>query len=63
LALIEIIWLALLRGMASWHLRRSLLEVFTTPLAAWGVMALGISALYRRWQGQKVNWKGRYYAG
>jgi chlorobactene glucosyltransferase len=63
LALMEIGWLALLRGVASWHLRRPLLEVATTPLAAWGVMALGLAAIYRRWQGQKVNWKGRYYMG
>ena len=63
LALFEIAWLGILRGVANQHLRRSLLEVFTTPLAAWGVMALGIAAIYRRWQGQKVNWKGRYYMG
>lgn len=61
LALTEILWLALLRSVANWHLHRSPLEVITTPLAAWGVMALGLAALYRRWQGQKVNWKGRYY--
>lgn len=58
-----ILWLAILRAITTRYLRRSLLEVMTTPLAAWGVMALGLSALYRRWQGQKVNWKGRYYAG
>ena len=63
LALVEIAWLALLRGVATWHLQRSPLEIITTPLAAWGVMALGMAALYRRWQGQKVNWKGRYYTG
>jgi chlorobactene glucosyltransferase len=63
LALVEIAWLALLRGVATWHLHRSPLEILTTPLAAWGVMALGMTALYRRWQGQKVNWKGRYYTG
>ena len=63
LALLELAWLALFRGIATWHLRRSPLEVLTTPLAAWGVMALGMAALYRRRQGQKVNWKGRYYTG
>jgi chlorobactene glucosyltransferase len=63
LALFEIAWLLLLRGVASWHLHRSPLEVLTTPLAAWGVMALALTALYRRRIGQKVNWKGRYYAG
>jgi chlorobactene glucosyltransferase len=63
LALLEICWLALLRAIASYHLRRSWLEVVTTPLAAWGVMAIALAALYRRWAGQKVNWKGRYYTG
>lgn len=63
LSWVTILWLAVLRGISTRYLRRPLLEVLTTPLAAWGVMALGLSALYRRWQGQKVNWKGRYYAG
>lgn len=63
LALVEVVWLALLRGIASRHLRRSLLEVAATPLAAWSVMALGLAAFYRRWRGHKVNWKGRYYVG
>ena len=63
LAFIEIVWLGVLRGVANWHLRRSQSEIFTTPLAAWGVMALGLATLYRRWQGAKVNWKGRYYMG
>lgn len=63
LALLEMVWLALLRGLTSWHLRRSLWEVLTTPLAAWGVMALGLAAIYRRWQGRTVNWKGRAYMG
>jgi chlorobactene glucosyltransferase len=63
LALIEVLWLALLRGVATWHLRRSPLEILTTPLAALSVMAVALAALYRRWQGQRVNWKGRYYMG
>jgi chlorobactene glucosyltransferase len=63
LPLVEVVWLGLLRGAASWHLRRSLLEVFATPLAVWGVMALGLGAVYRRWQGQKIAWKGRFYTG
>jgi hypothetical protein len=63
LAIFELLWLALLRILVSRHLRRSLLEVLTTPLAAWGVMALGITTLYQRWRGQKVNWKGRDVAG
>jgi chlorobactene glucosyltransferase len=63
LALVEIAWLALLRAWANRYLQRSIFEAMTTPLAAWGVMALGLSALYRRWQGQKIDWKGRYYLG
>lgn len=63
LAILEMVWLALLRGVASWHLRRPLWEVVTTPLAAWGVMALGLAAIYRRWQGKQVKWKGRAYMG
>jgi hypothetical protein len=60
-AFFEISWLALLRVVANRHLKRPLLEIVTTPLAAWGVMALGIVAIYRRRQGQKINWKGRFY--
>lgn len=63
LAMLELLWLALLRVIVSRHLRRSWLEVLTTPLAAWGVIALGMATLYRRWRGQKVNWKGRDVAG
>jgi chlorobactene glucosyltransferase len=63
LAILELLWLALLRLIVSRHLRRSLLEVLTTPAAAWGVMALGMTTLYRRWRGRKVNWKGRDVAG
>lgn len=63
LAVIEVLWLALLRAVVNRHLHRPLLEIFTTPLAAWGVMILGCSALYRRWRGQTINWKGRAYMG
>lgn len=63
LALVELLWLTLLRAMASWHLRRSLFEVLTTPIAAWGVMVVGMATFWRRWRGQKVNWKGRPYMG
>jgi hypothetical protein len=62
LAILELLWLALLRGIVCRHLRRSLLEVLTTPFAAWGVMTLGMTTLYHRWQGRTVNWKGRDYA-
>jgi hypothetical protein len=61
LALAEIGWLGLLRGFTNRHLKRPLFEVFTTTLAAWGVMALGLGALYRRWRSQKIDWKGRLY--
>jgi chlorobactene glucosyltransferase len=61
LALIEIFWLVALRALTNWHLKRPLHELFTTPLAAWAVMALGIAAVYRRWQGKTINWKGRFY--
>jgi chlorobactene glucosyltransferase len=61
LALIEIFWLVMLRALANWHLKRPLYELFTTPLAAWGVMALGTAAIYRRWQGKTISWKGRFY--
>lgn len=61
LALLEIGWLAALRGIAGLFLRRPLSEVLTTPAGALSVMALGLAALYRRWRGQKIVWKGRLY--
>lgn len=63
LAVIETCGLYLLRGIAVWHLRRPLHEVLTTPLAAWGVMALGLGALSRRVSNQPIAWKGRLYKG
>lgn len=63
IALLEVAWLAALRGMAGAFLRRPPLEALTTPVGAWSVMALGIGALFRRWRGQKVTWKGRAYSG
>lgn len=61
LASIEICWLGLMRSMSCWYLKRSPTEVFTTPLAAWSVMAIGLGMLYRRWRKQKFTWKGRIY--
>jgi chlorobactene glucosyltransferase len=61
LALIEIGWLLLLRGWFGVWLKRPLGELFSTPLAGWVVMALGITALYRRWRKRGVMWKGRVY--
>jgi chlorobactene glucosyltransferase len=63
LALIEIGWLLLLRGWVSAHLKRPSAETATTPFAGWMVMALGITALYRRWRGREIRWKGRVYRG
>ena len=60
-ALLTIIWLGLLRGSAGRHMQRPLEEIITTPLAAWGVMMLGLGALIRRWRRQPVEWKGRRY--
>ena len=61
LAAFEVAWLSVVRGIATHYLRRSLGEVITTPLAAWGVMAIGLSALYRRLVGREISWKGRLY--
>jgi chlorobactene glucosyltransferase len=61
LARVEICGLFLVRGLAVRHLRRPLDEVLTTPLAAWGVMALGMGTLYRRWRKRPIAWKGRRY--
>lgn len=62
LAAIEITWLLLLRAVVVWRLKRPLDEVLTTPLAAWGVMALGMAALVQRWRSAPVVWKGRAYS-
>lgn len=61
LAALEIGWLLLLRALVAWHIRRPLAEIVTTPLAAWGVMAIGLGTLYRRWRKQQIIWKGRSY--
>jgi LPXTG-motif cell wall-anchored protein len=42
-------------------MQRPLAEIITTPLAAWGVMLLGLGALFRRWRRKPVEWKGRRY--
>jgi chlorobactene glucosyltransferase len=61
LVLLEIGWLALLRGITNEQLQRPRSEIPTTPLAAWGVLALGLRAIYRRWRSSKITWKGRLY--
>ena len=60
--LLEIAWLSLLRAAAGRRLRRPWQEIVTTPLAAWSVMALGLSALVRRQHKRPVRWKGRDYS-
>ncbi len=57
----EIFWLGVLRAIVARHLKRPLNEVLTTPLAAWGVLAIGLGALSRRWRKGKSEWKGRLY--
>jgi cellulose synthase/poly-beta-1,6-N-acetylglucosamine synthase-like glycosyltransferase len=61
LASVEICWFLLLRVIVVRRLRRPLDEVLSTPLAAWSVIALGLAALYRRWRGEQITWKGRLY--
>lgn len=61
LSLWIIIWLASLRGVLNWRLQRPFLEILTTPLAAWGVMAFGLNVFVRRFRGDKVRWKDRDY--
>ena len=61
LPLLEIGWLGALRGVVAWRLKRPWTEIPTTPLAAWSVMALGLSALVRRRHQGRVTWKGRAY--
>jgi chlorobactene glucosyltransferase len=51
-------WLGILRGIVN----RPLIEVFTTPLAAWSVMAFGLNAWFRRVRGRRIAWKGRDYS-
>jgi chlorobactene glucosyltransferase len=61
LAGVEIAGLYALRGVAGWYLRRPLHETIVTPLAGWGVMALGLRTLYQRWRKRPIMWKGRHY--
>lgn len=55
-------WLVILRAIVNRHLKRPLIEVFTTPLAAWSVMAFGLNAWFRRVRGRRIAWKGRDYS-
>lgn len=62
LAAIALGWLLLLRATTGAYLKRPLGEALMTPLAAWVVMAIALSALIRRWRRRAVEWKGRMYA-
>ncbi|HEX8983021.1 MAG TPA: glycosyltransferase [Ktedonobacterales bacterium] len=62
LAAVALGWLFLLRAATGIYLKRPLDEILTTPLAAWAVMALALSAMVRRWRGRGIEWKGRQYA-
>lgn len=61
MAIIEACWLLLLRSVVARQLKRPPDEIVTTPLAAWGVMAICLGALFRRWRGRRIAWKGRLY--
>lgn len=59
LATLEIVWLLVLRALVGLRFRRPSDEILTTPLAAWGTMAIGVRAIYRRWRKRPITWKGR----
>jgi chlorobactene glucosyltransferase len=61
LATITICWTIALRTAVVLRLKRSATEVVTTPLAAWGTMALGLSALYSQFRHRPLRWKDREY--
>jgi chlorobactene glucosyltransferase len=61
LALIGIVWLTLLRLIASFTARRSPAEALFTPLSAVGVMLLGLNAIALKWRQQRITWKERPY--
>jgi chlorobactene glucosyltransferase len=62
LSILEIIWLGFLRLYTDLPFKRPMVEIITTPLAAWGVMILGLNALLRQKLGWDVQWKGRMYS-
>jgi len=62
LAALEVSWLLVLRGLVARRLARPLDEIATTPFAAWGVMAISLAALFRRWRGRPIVWKQRRFA-
>lgn len=58
---VEVCWLFLLRGLVANQMRRPATEILTTPVAAWGVMAICTRAVYNRCRGLPIAWKGRRY--
>jgi chlorobactene glucosyltransferase len=62
LSLVEIGWLGVLRAIVNQRFARPWIEVATTPLAAWSVMAFGLNAWFRRACGRRIAWKGRDYS-
>jgi hypothetical protein len=61
LAIVEIGWLMLLRLGVGRVARRPLAEALFTPLAAIGVMSLGLNALVLKLRRQNITWKERPY--
>jgi chlorobactene glucosyltransferase len=61
LALVGIVWLTLLRLVAGFAARRSPVEALFTPLAAVGVMLLGLNAISLKLRQQRITWKERPY--
>src|SRR5690606_11326822 len=54
-------WLGILRVVVNWRFNQPLINVLTTPIAAWSVMAFGLNAWFRRMRGGHIVWKDRAY--
>jgi chlorobactene glucosyltransferase len=63
LSMVVIAWLLLVRAATNRALRRPFVEILTTHVALWCVLALSLEALARRWRHQTITWKGRAYPG
>ena len=61
LAALEVCSLLVLRSIVAHRLKSSSGEVITKPLAAWAVLAISLTALYRRWRRRPIVWKQRHY--
>ncbi|MAS37443.1 MAG: hypothetical protein CL610_25815 [Anaerolineaceae bacterium] len=62
LALLLAGWLLVLRAAVVLHFRRPAHEILTTPLAAVGVMLLGLNTLYLKRRNRPIRWKDRPYS-